>query len=213
MTPDQAAKQFDEQAKGERGLIKRFLQQCRVAIIADTRDNFKQARDPDGNAWPRLRFPRARGGDKPLLDRGQLRASVVSPGPHHIEEMGQNTFRVGTSVPYAPLHQFGGIVRPKKAKALAIPLTKEAAKQGPRQFPGRLFVVWKKGAKSGVLMSLPKTKKGQPKAQYALVKQVVVPKRPFMGFGQRLIGKITEIGTRILTRAFGGRSNQNGSQP
>lgn len=205
MTPEQAAKQFDEQAKGNQSLIKRFLDQCRVAIVADARENFAKARGPDGESWPALKFPRARGGNKPLMDRGLLRASVISPGPHHIEEMGENTLRMGTSIPHGPIHQQGGIVRPRRAKALAIPLTREAARAGsPRKFPKRLVVLWRKGAKSGVLMEFPPPKsKKKPKAQYALVKQVTIPKRAFLGFGQRLIQRITEVGERLLRKAFG----------
>lgn len=49
---------------------------------------------------------------------------------------------VRNTAPYARIHEFGGTVRPKRAKMLAIPLirnTKTAL--GPRNYPGRLFVV------------------------------------------------------------------------
>lgn len=51
---------------------------------------------------------------QPLVDTGRLRRSIVAVA-------GPNDVVVGTSVIYAKTHQFGNIVRPKRAKILAFP--------------------------------------------------------------------------------------------
>lgn len=64
-----------------------------------------------------------RRGDKAnaLQDTGRLRRSIVF-------ESQPNGVEVGSNVIYAPIHQFGGWIRPVRAQKLAIPATPTAAR-------------------------------------------------------------------------------------
>lgn len=69
---------------------------------------FEQSKDPYGLPWAPLKH---RAG-MPLLDTGRLRNSLhVSTTPQGVT--------VHTSVKYAALHNYGGVVRAKNKKALA----------------------------------------------------------------------------------------------
>lgn len=99
--------------------------------------------------------------------------------------------QVGTNVPYARIHEFGGTINPKHGKYLTVPLTPAAAMyrgRTPGLRAGALplrFIPSKRGV-GGVLVLQTKsfrTTKGTVKrgeAMFALVKSVRMPARPFM---------------------------------
>lgn len=66
---------------------------------------------------------RRKGSDasKPLQDSGKLRLSIK-------HELVNEGVEVGSNLVYAPIHQFGGWIRPKNAQKLAIPATPTAAR-------------------------------------------------------------------------------------
>lgn len=176
-----------------------FLKVTAVLLGAATKENFDRGQSPDGTPWNPLAWPRARGGSKPLRDRGLLMASTSARGAGHVEEYGADSLVFGTNHESAALHQHGGTIRPRKGKFLAIPLTKEAARSGrPRGFPDPLHFASRDPSRGGALMD----KKG--KAHFALVKQVTVPARPFLGFNPALLEKIdnaaADHAVRQLTR-------------
>jgi len=76
------------------------------------------------------------------------------------------------TVPYARIHHEGGVIKPKNAKYLAIPLTPGARASAPRYYPGETF------SAKGVIFE--KLENGKVKALYALKKQVEIPARPYM---------------------------------
>jgi phage gpG-like protein len=81
---------------------------------------------------------------------------------------------IGTNLEYAPTHEYGGTIRAKQGKYLAIPLTKAARAAGsPRSFgiPLRL----RRGG-SGNLVLVDAN--GQ--AQYVLKQSVTIPARPYL---------------------------------
>lgn len=160
VTPEQAADKIRTAASGADpdALSRVFIKRARLACLADVRENFDKSHGPDGQAWKPLAFPRpnSKGSDKPLLNNGILRASVTGTGQGHVEEITDHSLTIGTNLPYARLQQEGGTITPKSGKALALPLTKEATRYKPRDFPRPLFVAWRKGAKSGVLAERPK---------------------------------------------------------
>lgn len=159
-------------------------------IVADVKQNFAGSHDPDGNAWRPLAHPRPSGGGKPLQDRGLLAASISA-------KAAGLTVTVGTNRPGASLHQAGGVVRATRAKFLTIPLTVAAQRAGTaRRFPAPLHAVVS-GAK-GVLLD------DRGDAQYALVKSVRVPARPFVGFGQRLIDRLGRMFAEFVERRLAG---------
>jgi phage gpG-like protein len=81
---------------------------------------------------------------------GYLESEIIT----HVEN--SRLAEIGTRpnrVVYARIHEFGGVIKPKKAKMLFIPI-----KRGVKK--------WSKGMKFGV--------------DYVLAKQVIIPKRPYL---------------------------------
>ncbi len=94
------------------------LKVARQLLVSATKMNFALGQSPDGIPWAPLKKPRQRKRDKskkrkdrsadlPLRDTGLLMASVTGSGAGSIDEISGNTLRWGTSVFYAPFHQFG----------------------------------------------------------------------------------------------------------
>lgn len=113
---------------------------------------------------------------------GRLRASIagrVQEGPGDALDIvlraGATT---GADLPYAAIHEYGGVIRPVRRKWLAIPLpiAKTAAGvsryQTPRDVPGLRFMLSKRG--NALLVD----KTGVP--WYVLRKSVTIPKRPYL---------------------------------
>ena len=156
------------------------------AVLAGTKLRFRQGQDPKGDTWASKRT------DEASRLQSSKRRLVRSLTSSYNDQYG----KVGTNVIYAAIHQFGGTIRPRKKKALAIPLTKEAAAIGsPRFFPRKLKLIWEKGAKQGFLYEFQLGKK--PVAQYVLVHQVTIPARPFLGVSD---GDRQEIGNRLVAK-------------
>lgn len=78
-----------------------------AGFIGAIDSRFQNESDPDGRKWVANR----RGG-MVLTDRGFL-ANSFSP-----RTTGQEV-EVGTAIPYAAIHQTGGVIKPKNGKALA----------------------------------------------------------------------------------------------
>lgn len=77
------------------------------AVLKLIADEFRESRDPYGNAW---KAPVLRDG-KPLLDTGRLRASFTA------QEVAGG-LAVTTNVKYASTHQYGATIEPVRADAL-----------------------------------------------------------------------------------------------
>jgi len=102
-----------------------------------------------------------------LVQRGMLLRSVKNEA----RGTGVVISAGGVNVPYARIHHEGGIIRPKKAKYLAIPLTPKARLTRPRDYGGETFI------KNGIIFA----KDGDKiTAIYALKKEVTIPARPYM---------------------------------
>ena len=152
--------------------VRPVLKAGAISGISEIKQRFQDSKGPDGTVWPPLKHPRpnSKGGDKPLLDTGQLQASFA----HTLTD---NSLTIGTAKPQAALMNFGGTVRPVKAKWLTIPLTTKAMRAGsPKNFNGILFPRINKAKSGGVMVDAFGV------AQYAMTKKVVIPPRPFMGF-------------------------------
>lgn len=87
----------------------RALKACLVAIKADTKKNFVEAHDPEGNAWLPLKRPRpgSKGKDRPLRDTGLLMASVSARGQGGYEQIEDTRLEMGTVLDYAGYQQDG----------------------------------------------------------------------------------------------------------
>ena len=105
-----------------------------IMIDASARAFDKTADPATGTPWQPLsaarqkqREDRGRSIANMLQDSGLLVGSITNAaGPYAVREIGPGYALVGTNVPYAAIHQFGGktgprIIRAKKGKALKIP--------------------------------------------------------------------------------------------
>lgn len=147
-----------------------------TAIVADVKRNIATGTSPDGSKFKPLRYGRPRGGNSPLRDTGRLMASITGRSD-------RTSVTVGSAHPGAAIQNFGGVIRPKRAKFLSIPLTKEAARAGS---PRRM-----KGTPRTPLFA--KLVGGKMVGHFLLVKKVTVPKREFMGLskqGERAVAAI-----------------------
>ena len=79
-------------------------------LVKSTQQRFEDGKGPDGNPWPASFRTKTEGG-KVLLDSGHLRKMIT-------HEASDTQVAVGTNVIYAAIHQFGGVIRAKMAKAL-----------------------------------------------------------------------------------------------
>lgn len=142
----------------------RAAREVAQVLAADVKRRFASGTTPGGQRWRSLKYPRPRGGDRPGLDTGRLMNSVTA-------KVEGDVVVVGTAHPAAPLFNFGGLVRPKKAKRLAIPLTPEAVRAGsPRRMRGGLKVPL-----------FARKVRGKWVGHWLLVRQVRVPAREFLG--------------------------------
>jgi len=184
-----------------------------LVLASDMKGHFDRGSGPNGERWAPIQ-PRPQGGDKPLLNTGRLRASIKGRAE-------PNGASAGTNVIYANLMNAGGTIRPTKAKFLAIPLTREAARaSGPRNFPRKLFVIRSKNGNLLLVEAPPLTKTGKKKKlkrneseqkladkynaggemvpHYVLKKSVTIPARPFNGFTDAAVDDVLNIATDYL---------------
>lgn len=150
-TLDTHAAEAEAHARSAAKPVSGLMKLLSISIREDAKKNFDAGASPDGVPWAPLKFTRARGGDKPLRDRGILMASMQGRGPGSVSIISGATLEQGTNLDYAGIHQSGGVIVPTKGEYLAIPRTPEAARAGsPRQFPRPLFAIF--GKQGGVLI-------------------------------------------------------------
>ena len=194
ITLGDAAKSVDAALATLAGPLDPLLGKVLARILhSDVKDRFATGTDPKGVKWRPLKHARPRGGNQPLRDTGRLMASFAS-------RYDGDSFEVSTVYPGAGLHNFGGVVRPTKAKFLAIPVTKEAVRSGgPRRFKGTLSV--RPTKKRGVLLLVS----GKDNAvQFVLVKSVTIPQREFMGVSEKGWGLIGEAAAEWAAKKWSG---------
>lgn len=153
-TLDSHAKETWALARNLAKPISGLMKLLSISVREDAKKNFDAGTSPDGVPWAPLKFTRARGGDKPLRDRGILMASMQGRGTGSVSIISGATLEQGTNLDYAGIHQSGGVIVPTKGKYLAIPRTPEAARAGsPRKFPRPLVAIF--GKRGGVLVEKP----------------------------------------------------------
>ena len=100
---------------------------------------------------------------------GRLKRSLTAGKPFSTGALSW-AIHVGTNVIYAAIQEFGGIIKPKDAKHLAIPIGD--LKGSPRQYPDLHIAKTRSG--TWLLMD------GQGKVQYVLKDSVTIPARPYL---------------------------------
>lgn len=88
---------------------------CGAAALKLVADEFRRGVDPYGTPWEPIVRHRRRGGKKPLLDTGRLRASFAV-------QVVDGGFRMDATASYAPYHQYGA--RPARRRARFQPVDK-----------------------------------------------------------------------------------------
>lgn len=122
---------------------------CAGVAIKFTKRGFSAGTDPYGVPWAPPKF---RAGP-PLRDIGKLNNSIST-------QIIPEGFRIGTKVEYARPHQYGAVIKPKKAKALRFPV--------PIQEPQPKGVGRINNRKGGIGAAL------------VFARKVTIPARPFL---------------------------------
>lgn len=152
---DQIASRFDD-ASVKAQIYDLPRQKAVAAMIGQAiATNF----DQNGPGWKETR----RGGQI-LRKTGLLMKSATTPGATgNVYNVDRTMITWGTNLHYARIHQRGGVIVPKKAKALFIPLSKKGEAAGPEKDPA--------------VRAKNKLKYGK---DFILLKKVVIPARPFL---------------------------------
>lgn len=141
-------------------------------LVSEITQLFREGKGPDGKSWQGIGDIRRGvkgGGGKTLVEHGHLRDSYT----HDADE---KELVVGSNDKRARLHNFGGVVKPRKARYLSLPLTKPASQyNSPRKYPEKLHVV---ETDDGLFLQDP-----DGAMQYLLLRQVTMPARPVLPQG------------------------------
>ena len=89
---------------------KPLMESIGEGLVSGTRQRFRDEEAPDGQKWSQSGRAAASGGQT-LTDTARLRDSIdYAATPDKV--------MVGSNLPYARIHQLGGVIVPKKAKKL-----------------------------------------------------------------------------------------------
>jgi len=174
--------------EGIRKLTKAFSPYARSLVI----QNFNRQTDPYGRKWKPVKLnTKRKASTRALIDTGMLRNSIRS------QVINDYTVRIGSPLVYAPTHQYGAVIVPKRARALLIPLTEETRYKDPSYIRSRyktfiaLGIVWgKRGRRS------------QPKPLYLLKRRVRIPARPFLPDKRGLPREWEEVIRKLIQKAL-----------
>jgi phage gpG-like protein len=190
MTATQFAQQLQTMARRFPDAAVRAAGEIAVVAAGAVKKGITDGVSPDGTPFVPLGRPRPRGGNKPLMDTGVLRSSISA-------EADGTGLTLRANAPGASLHQSGGTIVPVRAKALSIPVSKEAARTGsPRNFPRKLFVP------KGTRVLAESTGKGKLLVHYVLAQSVTIPARPYLGVSAETAQRIGAVIARRLALAL-----------
>jgi hypothetical protein len=129
-------------------------------------------------------------GQPPHANTGHLRRSIFGDVDSSRAAI---TGTVGTTAVYGAALEYGATIRPKKAKALTIPLTDKAGKYPAPKFPKPLTLVWPKGSKFGYLVE----QSGKMSTMHYLLTRgpITLAPRPFL---RRALNVHWNTGKKIL---------------
>lgn len=116
------------------GRLKPVLEEVGSALETSVSLRFERERGPGGGAWKQSARAKVDGGQT-LNDTGRLAQSITS-------RASDSDVAVGTNVIYAAIHQFGGVIKPVKARALvfAVPGRKGKVRTRKVTMPARPFL-------------------------------------------------------------------------
>lgn len=130
---------------------------------------------------------------------GRLRSSigimVKDKDNNLVADIGSGV-RQGDRVPYANIHETGGVIRPVNSKYLAVPLKSALTPAGvlkkkPREWPNTFVLRSKNGA---LIIAQKKGKRGKLISLFVLKKSVTIPQRRYMSrTGDQVRPRMLEI--------------------
>ena len=85
-------------------------------LITSVSRRFETGTAPDGSRWPESLRVKMTGG-LTLVENHRLWDSISDTGA----QVSSRSVEIGTNVEYAAIHQFGGVIRARRAKALRVP--------------------------------------------------------------------------------------------
>lgn len=163
---DRAARHFNN--------LSPLLGAVKNELVESTIRRFDQGIDPEGMPWqgvsPITKAARSerQGGERPLMDTGELRASVSG----YVEG---DKIHIGSDKIYARIHQEGGVIRPRQARFLVIPLNAEARREGIKRLSEKgLF-------RPRGTRILAIREGGELRPMFWLASSVEIPARPIFG--------------------------------
>lgn len=172
------------------------------------RTTFDRQRDPvTGQPWqPVVQF-----GDDPDPMKKILQhnagSGLIGGLMAAVPEMDGDSVSIGppSTIPYANIHQYGGIVRPTRAKNLAMPITKAArtaanARRWWSQQGGRAFVYRARTGKKNLFLATTGDD-GRVQLHWLLKKEVTIPQRRYIGWGQEQIDDISTQFIKYIAKA------------
>lgn len=118
------------------------MREIAAVMEAGTRERFDTGRAPDGTPWVPSQRVLEQGG-RTLVDTAALLQSIASGHD-------ATSAVVGTNLVYARIHQTGGEIRARNARALRTP-------RGPRKavrMPARPFLGWSEAEKDNIVAIL-----------------------------------------------------------
>jgi phage gpG-like protein len=139
-----------------------------AALLRSARRNFEAG----GRPLPWLPSQGSREGGRVLIQSGRLMNSLRRR--HNAREA-----TVYSRDVRARIHELGGTIVPRRAKALTIPLCPEARRKRATEFDRKKTFLLKRPGKDPVIM-LKGEEGGQATALYVLKKSVRIPARPFL---------------------------------
>lgn len=107
---DEAARQAFAGLAAAGAALRPVMEDIGQQIVTNTLLRFEHGRGPGGVPWKRS-WRVEHGGGQTLVDSGRLRGSIVA-------QPSDTDVIVGTNARYAAIHQFGGTITAKRAKAL-----------------------------------------------------------------------------------------------
>ncbi len=126
-----------------------------------------------------------------IIVQRKARANVATGGPSGFKssrgmaglkgsityEVSRFRARVGSNLKYARIHELGGMIRPRSANALAVPLTDEARKsRGPRYMSDLQYIPLR--GRDPLLARVDENFGLDP--QWVLKREVHMPARPYL---------------------------------
>mgnify|MGYP000394663849 CR=1 FL=1 len=115
-----------------------LLENIGVVLDETTKDRMETEKSPDLEKWPDLTswYKQTKKGNKILQEDGYSGGLIHSLNT----SIDGDELTYGTNKVYAAIHQFGGIIKPKKAKALAVGKGRNAVARKQVTIPQREFL-------------------------------------------------------------------------